>query len=472
MKTLLLNPAIKGEELFIREGRCMQKTSSWATIWPPITLALLGSLARAYGEVTLFDGNVEKKSRQELLDFVVQFAPDVIVVNTGFPSIDKDMALAKALKEHVPGIKLIAYGLFFTLLEEKSLSSYPFLDFALIGEPEATFQELMALIVSGSRDYGQVQGLAFTSDGGVTVNEARPLIDNLDTLPFPARDLLRNDRYRLPHNNKPFSLVDSSRGCPYACTYCIVKPYYGGRVRHHSIGYIIDEIKECHNRYGISEFLFREEVFTLDKKFVSDLCDELLRSGLKIKWAATTRVDTLDEATLLKMKAAGCYLLGLGIESGCQEILDNVRKNQTLEQTTRAVEMCKRVKLQTMGHFIFGLPGETRETAQRTIDYMLGLGLDYMQAYSAVPYPKTEFGDSFREKGWVLTDSWTRYDLGGDSIVSTDTMSAADITCFRQKAFRCFYFRPGYILKTALKELSFPLLFRMLNFLDWIKIRK
>ena len=471
MKTLLLNPAIKGEDLYIREGRCMQKASSWASVWPPITLALFGALAKANGEVRLLDGNVEKMNKQELLDFVKTFSPDVVVVNTGFPSIDMDMAVARALKELLPQVKLVSFGIFFTLLEEKALSNYPFLDFAIIGEPEATFRELMDLLYVDAKDFSQVKGLAHISAGVVHVNEARAPIDDLDTLPVPARDLLLNKRYRLPHNNKPFTLVNTSRGCPYRCTYCIVKPYYGNRVRRHSIAYIIDEIEGCIS-LGISEFLFWEEVFTLDKQFVATLCDELLQRGLKIKWAATTRVDSLDEATLLKMKAAGCYLLGLGIESGCQEILDNARKGQTLKQITSAVDMCKRVKMQTMGHFIFGLPGENRVTAQKTIDFMLTLGLDFMQAYAAVPYPKTEFGDSSRRNGWILTDCWAKYDFGGDSIVTTDTLSAEDATYYRQKAFQSFYLRPGYLLKTAIKQLSFSQLLRVLRFFDWMKISK
>jgi radical SAM superfamily enzyme YgiQ (UPF0313 family) len=200
------------------------------------------------------------------------------------------------------------------------------------------------------------------------------------------------------------------------------------------------------------------------------MCDEIIRDKLNIKWAATTRVDTLEEDTIRKMKEAGCYLLGLGIESGSQEILDNAKKKQTIGDIEKAVAMCKRVKLQTMGHFIFGLPGETKETAQKTIDFMLGLGLDFMQAYSAVPYPKTEFGKMALEKGWVSADKWSQYDFGGNSIVNTDTMTAEDTTYFRQKAFRSFYFRPFYVFRKVFRNFSLLSLMRLSRFFEWMNL--
>jgi len=470
MKTYLLNPTLQGKTQFIREGRCMQKASSWATIWPPLTLAVLGAIAREYGDVKLLDGNVESMPLEELLADLAVFSPDLLVINTGFPSIDNDMDVARHIKERMPAVKIFATGVFFTLLEEKALVSYPFLDFAAIGEPEDTFRELLGSLESGCVDLSTIRGLGFFCNGDVQINEPRPLIENLDSLPYPARDLLKNDRYRLPHNNKAFTLINSARGCPYHCIYCIVGPYYGKKIRRHSVSYLVEEVRECNSRYGITEFLFWEEIFGFDKRFVAELCDALIENGLDIHWAATSRVDTIDEATLQKMKAAGCYLLGLGIESGCQELLDAAKKNQTVEQIVRAVEMCKKVGLQTMGHFIFGLPGETAATAERTIAFMKALGLDFMQAYCAVPYPKTEFGAMAREHGWVTTDTWSQFDFGGRSIVTTDSMSADEVTRYRQMTYRSFYFRPLYILNT-LKKISFSQISRLRGFWGWIRNR-
>ena len=449
----------------------MQKTASWVAIWPPVTLAVLGAIAGSYGDVRLLDGNVESVTLDGLLDDIDVFKPDIVVVNTGFPSIEGDMRVAAVIKEKYPALQIVSFGVYFTLLEETAMKNYPAVDFGIIGEPEETFRELMDCLSAGRGDYSAIRGLAFRAPQGLVINEQRPLIENLDSLPLPARDLLKSERYRLPHNDKTFTLINSARGCPFSCIYCIVTPYYGKAVRRHSIEYIIREIKDCKDNHGIEEFLFWEEVFSLDKGFVRALCEALQENRLNIRWAATTRIDTLDEETLRMMKQAGCYLLGLGIESGSQDILDAARKKQTIAGIRNAVEMCKRVQLQTMGHFIFGLPGETPQTAQATIDFMLGLGLDYMQAYCAVPYPKTEFGKLALDNGWVSTFEWSKYDFGGDSIVDTETMSAKQTTYYRQKAFRSFYFRPVYIAKKVIANVSFKQIFKLSRFFEWMNLR-
>ena len=449
----------------------MQKASSWATIWPPITLAVLAELARLKGEVRLLDGNVEGMSQDGLIAELRDFRPDLVVINTGFPSIDEDMLVARKIKETFPELKILAFGVFFTLLGEESIRQYPFLDFALKGEPEGTFRELSEILAGGAADFSRVQGLMYMDAKGVRVNGDRPLVQELDSIPFPARDLLKNDRYRLPHNDKTFTLVNVARGCPFPCIYCIVQPYYGAKVRKHSVDYVMREIRECVERHGVQEFLFWEEVFTLDRAYAFELCDAIIRNGFSFQWAATTRVGLLDEELLRKMKDAGCYLLGLGIESGVQEILDNARKKQTLDDIRKAVALCQKTGIRTMGHFIFGLPGETKETAERTIRFMLELGLDYMQSYCAVPYPKTEFGDMAREKGWIKPVPWSQYDFGGVSIVDTGTLTPDDITYFREKAFRKFYYRPLYLLKKV-REFSLSRLFTLSKFKHWMNSRQ
>lgn len=471
MKTYLLNPTIDKKDPYIREGRCMQKASSWATIWPPVTLAVLANLARTKGPVRLVDGNVEDLSLAQLLSDVRAMEPDLVVINTGFPSIDEDMAVAKKIKEAFPKIPLLAFGVYFTLLETEGLKDYPFLDFAIHGEPEDTFMELLGALENRRSDFSTIAGLIYRAEGGFRKNPGRPLIADLDQLPKPARDLLRNERYRLPHNDKAFTLINVARGCPYPCIYCIVHPYYGNKVRKHSVQYVIDEIRECIEKYGVEEFLFWEEVFTLDKKYAMELCQAILDHGFTFQWAATTRVGLLDEELLRMMKKAGCYLLGLGIESGVQEILDTARKNQTVEDARRAVALCKKAGIRTMGHFIFGLPGETRETAEKTIRFLLDLDLDYMQSYCAVPYPKTEYGKMAQEKGWIRAVPWSQYDFGGTSIVDMGTLTPQDVTYFRERAFKKFYYRPGYLLK-KLREFSLRQLWTMSKFARWMKSRK
>jgi radical SAM superfamily enzyme YgiQ (UPF0313 family) len=171
------------------------------------------------------------------------------------------------------------------------------------------------------------------------------------------------------------------------------------------------------------------------------------------------------------MKDAGCMLLGLGIESCSQEILDRAKKNETVEQIVNAVNLCKKIKLPTMGHFIFGLPGETEETAQNTITSIRNLSLDYMQCYCAVPIPKTPLGQMALEKGWVKAKQWSQYDYGGRSVMDIGTVSPEDVDRYRDSAFRKFYFRPSYILKQLKVITSIRQLMQAASFAKWMKTK-
>jgi anaerobic magnesium-protoporphyrin IX monomethyl ester cyclase len=470
VNTYLLNPSLQGNPRYIREGRCMQKASSWASAWPPVSLAILGAEAKAWGEVRLRDGNVEKTTTDGLLDEIRGFAPGLVVIATGFPSIDGDMAAARVIKERFPQVKICAFGVFFTMLEKEGFLRYPFLDLAIVGEPEATFAELGTALVRGETLH-TIRGILYREGDEVRQTPPRPFTADLDRLPHPDRSLLKNSRYRLPHNNRVYTLVNTARGCPYRCSFCIVGSYYGGAVRKHSIPYVMDELTACVRDWGIRDFLFWEEAFTLDKKYLLDFCGAIAGRRLSIRWAATTRAGSLDDETVAAMKRSGCWLLGLGIESADQGILDRAGKKQTVEEIRRAVALCRKHRLATMGHFIFGLPGETPATAEATIRFMLRLGLDYMQCYCAVPYPKTALGAEAEAKGWLRARNWSQYDFGGSSILCTDTMGPEEVDRYRDRAFRSFYFRPLYVVKRLFSGLSVLQLARAAaNFREWMRL--
>lgn len=470
MKILLVNPPSMDEQKYIREGRCMQSIDSWAAIWPPLTLAILASIAKKHGEVRMIDWNVEEMSLDAMLQTTVSFAPDIVVSCPTFPSIDSDAFFARKVKEGCPNAVTLGFGVFFTLLEEKSLQDIAGYDVAIFGEPEETFEEFLVNYQATGKII-PIRGLIWREADQVKKGESRPFIQDIDTIPMAARDLLRNERYKLPNNGRPFTLVNVARGCPYACVFCTANIYYGKKLRHHSVEYVVNEIELCIKNHGIRDFLFWEEVFTLEKSFGIALCDEIIKRGLNISWMTTTRADLIDEDILRKMKAAGCVLLGMGIESCSQEILNNVKKNETVEQIVTAVNLCKKMKIPTMGHFIFGLPGETESTAQETIKYIRSLGLDYMQCYCAVPIPKTPLGEMARANGWITAQRWAEYDYGGSSIMNIGTVSPADVDRYRQTAFRKFYLRPKYIIKQLLSLKSLRQVLQAANFLKWMKTK-
>ncbi len=290
---------------------------------------------------------------------------------------------------------------------------------------------------------------------------------------MPARDLFRNERYTLPHNGKPFTLINVSRGCPYSCIFCIAPVYYGKRLRRHSLAYVLDEIERCQTLHGIDQFLFWEEIFTLDREFGVSLCEAILERSWKISWATTTRADRVDLEFLQLMRKAGCDLLGLGVESGEQTILDVAKKQEKVEEVVNAVALCKQAGVRTMGHFIFGLPGETEASINKTIEFGLGLGLDYLQCYAAVPYPKTELGLMAKRNGWLTSDRWMDFDFGGASVMDVGTIAPEEVSIARARMFRSFYLRPGYMLRQAKMLLSHPRqLAQASKFLNWMRSSK
>jgi radical SAM superfamily enzyme YgiQ (UPF0313 family) len=473
MRTSLINPPPIQGEAFIREGRCMQSVDSWAAIWPPLTLAILAAVARRFGEVDLFDCNVEEGyDVARTVERVTEFRPDVVVVNTAFPSIEADARCAAEIKQACPDALVVGFGVFFTLLDDKSMKECPAFDVAIRGEPEATFEELIQTL-EADKPIAGILGLMWRDGDAVRMAESRPFISNLDDLPFAARDLLHNHRYTLPTNGHRFTLINVARGCPYPCIFCIAPVYYGRPLRRHSLEYVLNELEYCQNELGITDFLFWEEIFTLDRKFGMALCEAILDKGWKISWATTTRADRVDEEILSIMKKAGCSLLGLGIESSSQEILDNADKRETVEDIENAVRLAQKVGLKTMGHFIFGLPGETPETAATSIDFGVKLGLDYMQCYAAVPYPKTRLGEMARKKGWVNSTRWAEYDFGGRSIIDTGSIAPEKVDEARRNMFRRFYLRPAYMLGQVGGMLRNPRqILQASKFINWMRTRE
>ncbi len=448
----------------------MQSVASWAAVWPPLTLAGLAAQARRRGAtMQLLDCNAEPHmDTAHAVARVRDFAPDLVVVNTGFPSIDGDAAFAADIRQAVPGAMTVGTGQFFTLLGARSMEVCPAFDAALTGEPEGGFDDLLARTEAGESPEN-LPGLMLRKDGNILPAPVRAPLQDLDSLPFPARDLLRRDAYRLPHNGRPFTLVNVARGCPGACSFCIAPAYHGHRLRRHSLEYTLGELESCMCDLGLRDFLFWEEIFAHDREFAVSLCEAFLQKGWKLSWASTTRADRVDAELLQIMKRAGCFLLGLGIESGSQDILNRAHKGESVEDMRRAVQLCREAGVQTMGHFIFGLPGETPQTAGATVRFALSLGLDYLQCYAAVPYPGTELGDTALRNGWVRTEAWAEYDFGGKSIMDTGTIRPEEVDRYRRRLFRRFYLRPRYLARQLAGLVRHPRqLAQAAQFLRWI----
>lgn len=457
MKVTLVNPPKFNGNPYIREGRCMQSSGSWGSLWMPLSLAYTAScLRRNNHEIELIDCQSKNLDQAELADCISTSYSSIIILNTGFPSIKGDMQTAKAIKTLAPSVKIVVIGMYPTLLGKNCLDEFPQVDFAIIGEPEWVASRLVDSIQNND-PLSEIKGLVYRTGNGVVENLPQDFHENdINDLPFPARDLLDNDSYRLVSTNTKFTHINIARGCPYKCSFCAASKYNSDFFRKRNIESILAEIEECIDKYSISNFIFWFEEYSFDHIFIDRLCAGIIKKGFHINWFARSRADNLTKNSLMKMKDSGCKGLSMGIESANQCILDNVHKEITVEQIKIAIKNAKQVGIPTTGHFIFGLPGETKETAYETIVFAKNSGLDFAQFYCAVPYPKTPFGDLAKNNGWICTEDYSRYNLS-ESVCCNEYLSPDEIMNIRRQAYKIFYMTPKYLwkaMKLAVKHKS------------------
>jgi len=470
LKILLANPPLKDRRKFTREGRCTQEEGAWGTLWPPVSLAAIGAVLEKSGhDVRIIDCAARGDDWNGFVSVLSEFSPRVVILSTGTPSIDNDLKLCSFLKERNPSIITAVFGTHVTTLYEECMAKYPGVDIIIRGEPEITANEL-ADTVDLKGDLNGVRGITFREgNGAIIANPARPFIDDLDTLPFPAWDKLDLGLYRLPLKGDRYLTISPSRGCPYRCTFCTCQTYYGRKLRRRSVGNVLSEIEHDIERFGVSHFFFWAETFVIDKNYVRELCGEILKRGVKISWTANSRVDTVDGPLLQLMADSGCWMLSYGIESADQSVLDRTMKGTKVAQAKSAIVMSREAGIKTAGHFILGLPGDTEETIRKTIDYSMTLDLDFAQFYSAVPFPGSELYREALEKKWIDPGNFEDY-RQDSAVMALPSVLPRTVDHYRKIAYRRFYLTPKSLLG-ALKLLKLKntkkALISFFNFLSW-----
>ncbi len=448
MKVLLLNPPVKDDRRFIREGRCTQEQGVWATLWLPLSLANIGAVLEKNGhEVRLVDCPAEGIAWGLLEDLVNSSRPEAVIWSTGTPSIQDDLEVASIVKKCNSKIFTGVFGTHVTVLDRQCMDAFPDVDCIIRNEPEITAGELINSLAAGRNPEG-IEGLTFrNSAGDIIVNSPRPFIQDLDVLPFPAWHLVNLDRYRLPLQGRRFLMVAPLRGCPFNCSFCTCQTYYGKRLRKRSVKNVIEEIIYDSERFKINDFFIWAETFVVDKEYVASLCRAIIEKGLSISWTSNSRVDTVDPDLLWLMARAGCWMISFGIESGNQRILDGVGKGTNLKQAREAVRSAREAGIKTVGHFILGLPGETKESMEETIKYACSLGLDLAQFYCAVPFPGSRLYDHALEEGWITSNDYSSFKQDY-ALMRLPTVTPEEVSKYRDLAYRKFYFNPRGVFST------------------------
>lgn len=471
MKVYLLSPpAIEGIKM-VREGRCMAREGVWTTLWPPISMAEIGSLLERRGfTVKITDAGAEEIDEKKLEELLKEFNPDVLMINSTTPTIEYDLSMAAFAKQNVPHIKTIAFGIHVSELPEESMNMQHELDFIVHNEPELTSEELILALHNGG-DLSRILGITYRNGEGIVTNPPRPYIEDLDSLPFPAWHLVDTDRYILPYTKKKYLLVTSARGCPHRCVFCVGKGYYGGKLRLRSPESVVKELDWVGEAFGVFDFLFWTESFTLNRAFVIQVCDLIQEKRLNIRWVCNSRVDNVDFEMLDKMKRAGCWMIGYGVESSNQAILDKAKKGIKVEQVKKACALTRKAGIEISAHIVLGLPGDTKETIRETVRYAKKMGFDYAQFYCATPWPGTELYKMAKKEGWLRKDApWSEYEQNV-SVLDMEGLKAEEMTKLRVEGFRSFYLYPLTIWRTLIKIKSFSefkyFLWMVKNFLTW-----
>ena len=438
---LIVNPPSPDGHIYIRDICRWGRKSRERIIWPQTSLAYLAAMVPDGMSVEIIDAIAEEMHWTEFEKAIRDKQPSFYVSYVTGTTFDVDARGIKVAKE--VGALTIAIGTHPSAVPKNTLDLIPELDMVIRHEPEFTFRDVLDRVREG-RSLEGCLGTAIRNNGDVLVHEDRPLVEHLDELPIPKQHLLPLDKYRMPFIGKRYVWLLTNRGCPYRCTYCFEGVVWGSSVRYRSAESIIEEI-EYLAEHDVHKVVFLADLFTYDRNGVMKMCDLLIEKRIKLKWACNSRVDTIDEEMARKMKQAGCWLVAMGIESGSQKVLDACKKDAKVEDAVETVGMLDRVGIKTWGYFIIGLPEETEETMQETIDFAKNLPLDIALFHVAVPYAGTDFYFQAVANGWLDTSDWSHFDMNDAVVMHYDNLSADKILAGTKRAFREFYFRPKQI---------------------------
>jgi radical SAM superfamily enzyme YgiQ (UPF0313 family) len=428
---------------------------------PPLGLAYLAAVLEKEGHsVRIIDAQALGISQPQIKREIAKDQPDILGVTSTTASIWEALAIVKAARETCPGAITVLGGPHATFLPTEVLRKCPQLDVVCVGEGERTILEL-AQTIKRKETLSSVRGIVYRSGDQIVKTSPQPLIDDLDFLPFPARHLLPMNRYTILGEKAIIGHIMSSRGCPFNCTFCASSFLFGKKFRGRSPRNVVDEIEEVVSQYNPQSIEFSDDEFTLDRKRVEGICEEIKRRSLSIPWACSSRVDTISRELLRRMKEAGCTLIYYGVESGSQRILNLMRKGTTIKQAIDAIRWTKEVGIETLASYILGFPGETKKDIEKTITFAKKLNTDYAQFSLATPYPGTELYESAKKKGLLLTEDWTWY-TAGKPIILTSDCTKEDLMRLLTKAYRSFYLSPGILLR-HLRKRHLPLILRAIR---------
>ncbi|MHB9154661.1 MAG: B12-binding domain-containing radical SAM protein [Endomicrobiales bacterium] len=426
--------------------------------YPSIGMLYIAAYLEKYSdaEVKVLDAHTEQMSHEQVKEYLRRENPDIAGIYFSTYYLKDGIMAARSAREARKDTFIVAGGPH-TVYYPRETIRIPEIDCVMAGESEESFCELVERVEK--RDLAGIDALpnALTKNSPETKIPVRGRIGDIDSLPFPARHLTDVRKYRsILTKENPITTVITSRGCPFSCNFC-ANIESGQKVRYRSPGNVVDELQQVVERFGIRDFLFFDELFTSNRQRAADICDEILRRDLKIRWHCRSRVDVLDEALVKKMKTAGLRLIQFGIETGNAGQQKLINKHLDLSRVRETVRMVHDNEIYTYADFMFGLPGETEEETRNTLAYAKTLMLDYIAFGVFHPIPGSTFYGRFLQEGHAK-DFWKDYVSDPESTVYDYTYTGRDRDKYERvvsSAYNSYYLRPGYIVRKIVRADSF-----------------
>ncbi len=407
---------------------------------PPLGIMYLGSFLRKHEvKVNLIDLSFSK-NWDEFKDELLKVQPDIVGISTLSPFFDQAILAASIVKKTLPGCKVIFGGAHPTALPQETIK-LPEVDFIVVGEGEVTLLELMRALESNGK-LSEVKGILYKENGQVFQTPPREPIQNLDEIPFPARDLLPTwEKYlaQIPFFPyiPPYTTIMGGRGCPFNCSFCqpVLRKLFGQKLRLRSPKNVLSDIDILVNQYKIKSLFFFDDTFTAVDSWAKEICDGFIERKWKLVWGVNSRVNTFSYGLAQKLKQAGCIYVAFGVESGSQKILnESLNKGITIEQIINAFDICKKVGLISSASLMIGSPGDTKETIQETISLVQRIKPDTIDVHFTTPTPGSYMFDQFKDS--LITSQKNRYQVGGLSLSNLSKQDLEELHDELQAAWR------------------------------------
>ena len=418
------------------------------------------SLIKNNHDVTLLD--IAERDLN-LLNKLKVHKPDIVGISIVTPQLKLAEMAINRIKNVMPDVPIVAGGIHPSYFKDEFLSEFN-VDYVVYGEGEGTMCELCESLKHDSGNLSHIYGLVFKDrNGKIIINPPRKLIENLDSLPFPARELVNYNTYLQPPGlirgiwTNRCGNITTSRGCPGRCTYCGVNYLWGDTYRRRSVDNVLEEIDLMVSKYDLDGLYFMDDTFLMGSKWIEEFSEKFITRKYDFKWACYGRVDTVNEGMLKAVKRAGCVQVEYGIESCSERVLNKIKKRTNFKQISESIKMTKDIGIRALGSFIFGFPDDSIADLKETITSSSKIGLDFVTCYFATPYPGSEFYEQAVKENRILEHNMSNWYVRNNNIwkvkLDQETLLAYRnmfLKTHRYNNILFFLKNPGFLIKLLL----------------------